>query len=223
MDMTADPSHRDAAFERLSALADGELDEAATAQACAMWRDDASLRVTWHRYQLIGDVLRSDDLVSTGTKDSAFLSALRARLADEPVVLAPQALVAELEAVDERQQANGARVLRRRRWTWIAPSAVAAGFVAVAGVMVVLRNPAPGGVPPVPTLATTGPGLRMTAPGLLPASAMMFGPRAATGGAVIRDPRLDRYLAAHKEFAGSPALGLSPMYLRSASVEVPSR
>lgn len=218
--MTADPSHRDAALERLSALADGELDEAATAQACALWRDDASLRVTWHRYQLIGDILRSDDLVSSGTKDSDFLVALRARLADEPIVLAPQPLMPALdEAETVRRHANGAAVGARRRWTWMAPTAVAAGFVAVAGVLVVLRNPVPQ-ASPVQAFAS-GPGLRLSS-GVRPAAAITFGPQVASGG-VIRDPRLDRYLAAHKDFAGSTALGVSPMYLRSASVEMPAR
>lgn len=77
-------------LEKLSALADGELDSASVAYACAAWRDDEDVRVSWHAYQLVGDVLRSDDLASTPEHDGAFLAALRARLADEPVVLAPQ-------------------------------------------------------------------------------------------------------------------------------------
>src|SRR5688500_8447097 len=83
----SDPS----ALENLSALTDGELDSAAAARACARWRDDPSQRSAWHAYQLIGDVLRSDDLASTARRDAAFLAALRTRLAAEPVVLAPEA------------------------------------------------------------------------------------------------------------------------------------
>ncbi|MBS0444590.1 MAG: sigma-E factor negative regulatory protein [Proteobacteria bacterium] len=211
--MTADPV-RAAVLERLSALADGELDAPATAEACAAWRDDASLRISWHRYQLIGDVLRSDDLVSDGVRDAAFLAGLRARLAAEPVVLAPQMPV---DAFDEpaRNAANGVAV--RRRSAWRAPAAVAAGFFVVAGALLLLRDPAP-----LPGDAPVGGGLRPTA-APVPVAAISFGPQIVTGSGVVRDPRLDRYLAAHKEFAGNSALGLSPMYLRSASVEVPAR
>jgi sigma-E factor negative regulatory protein RseA len=40
---------------------------------------------------------------------------------------------------------------------------------------------------------------------------------------VIRDARLDRYLAAHKQFSGSSALGLPSAFLRSATVESDAR
>ncbi len=35
---------------------------------------------------------------------------------------------------------------------------------------------------------------------------------------VVRDPSLDTYLAAHKQFAGSTALGVPSAFLRSATV-----
>ncbi|HNK20223.1 MAG TPA: sigma-E factor negative regulatory protein, partial [Piscinibacter sp.] len=76
--------------ERLSALVDGEAADDDVKQACVDWRGDAKARQSWHAYQLIGDVLRSDDLASAAGRDEAFLRRLRARLADEPVVLAPQ-------------------------------------------------------------------------------------------------------------------------------------
>jgi sigma-E factor negative regulatory protein RseA len=40
---------------------------------------------------------------------------------------------------------------------------------------------------------------------------------------IIRDARLDRYLSAHQQFAGSSALGQPSRYLRSATVEAPAR
>jgi sigma-E factor negative regulatory protein RseA len=42
-------------------------------------------------------------------------------------------------------------------------------------------------------------------------------------GQVIRDPRLDRYLLAHKQFAGTSVLGPTSGLLRNAAVEVPER
>ena len=62
-------------LEDLSALTDGELEPAQVAEACARWRDDSELRGRWHAYQLIGDVLRSEDLAASGTRDAAFLAA----------------------------------------------------------------------------------------------------------------------------------------------------
>ncbi len=76
-------------FEDLSALADGELEAGAALRVCRTWREQSAVRERWHGYQLIGDVLRSDDLASTARHDEDFLLALRARLAAEPVVLAP--------------------------------------------------------------------------------------------------------------------------------------
>jgi sigma-E factor negative regulatory protein RseA len=40
---------------------------------------------------------------------------------------------------------------------------------------------------------------------------------------MIRDARLDRYLAAHKQFAGSSALGVPSGLLRNATAEVAGR
>jgi sigma-E factor negative regulatory protein RseA len=40
---------------------------------------------------------------------------------------------------------------------------------------------------------------------------------------MIRDPRLERYLVAHKQFAGTSALGVPSAFLRSATVDAESR
>ena len=110
----------------LSALADGQAD--AAEPACGLWRDDAAARQTWHAYHLIGDVLRSEDLAREPGRDAAFLAGLRAKLAAEPVVLAPMT----------------AAPRERARQPWLLPAAAAAGFVAVAGVLEVLRLGTPG-------------------------------------------------------------------------------
>ena len=84
----------DARRQLLSSLMDGELTADDAAEACQLWRQDAQARSDWHAYHLIGDVLRSDDLASAPAHDAAFLQALRQRLADEPVPLAPQPALA---------------------------------------------------------------------------------------------------------------------------------
>lgn len=209
-------------MQALSALADGEVDARLAASISAAWRDDAALRERWHAYHLIGDVLRSDELAGA-EHDAAFLERLRSRLDKEPVVLAPAARAEPPAAVaGASARASGAR---RRRWA--APAAVAAGFVAVAGVLTVTRMPvSTGGTSVGPQLAQVVPSAGTSA------LAGLVGPVAVTDNApdraesssmvMIRDARLDQYLTAHKQFGGSSALGVPPGFLRSATFERPS-
>lgn len=198
-------------LEDLSALADGELEPAEVAQACARWRDDPELRERWHAYQLIGDVLRSEDLAASGARNAAFLAGLRERLATEPVVLAPESAA----AVPDGPMTGAAA--RRGRWAWKAPAAVAAGFVAVAGVLTVVGLPG--------TAPSGGATLARSVPGVSPATALSAASPEAfvANGRVVRDARLDRYLNAHKQFAGTSALGMPSGFLRNAAVEAPNR
>ncbi len=200
--------------ERLSALVDGEIEADEVRLACARWRSDDRARRDWHAYQLIGDVLRSEDLASAPGRDEAFLRNLRVRLADEPVVLAPEPA--------KMPMATG-RALRR----WRTGAAVAAGFVAVAGVLVALQmpgreaEPALASAPAQPTsvvpVTTTAPTTVATSvePSAEPAQLV-------TDGKLIRDARLDRYLAAHQRFAGTSALGVPSAFLRSATAVEPA-
>ena len=231
------------ARERMSALADGALDPYAVARACALWRTDADARATWHAYQVIADVLRSDELAQEAAGDAAFMQALRMRMADEPTLLAPQSLAPQslahqsfahqppapqsLESHEAQREAGSAPMQRSRRWGWMAPSAVAAGFFAVAGVLMVTRAP-DGPSAAEPALA------RLAAPAatapMVSASALLSATPAApevqavaVNGQLIRDAQLDRYLAAHKQFAGSSALGVPSGFLRSATVDMAGR
>ncbi|MDE2397697.1 MAG: anti-sigma 24 factor [Burkholderiales bacterium] len=177
----AELSSDDADRAWLSALADG--DAAGLEHACSAWRDEAEVRVSWHAYHLIGDVLRSDELASQPARDEAFLAGLRSRLAQEPVLLAPTP---------------------RRRPIWAVPAAAAAGFVVVAGAMVVARLPAAGIPDAGPVLALRAPssaaGFTLTSNQPIPAQPIVVGAR------MIRDDRLDSYLRAHREALGGPVL-----------------
>lgn len=220
--MSADDEPGTAAREYLSALVDGELDAAAVARACAHWRESEVSRMSWHAYQLIGDVLRSDDLASDPTRDAAFMAALSARLAEEAVVLAPQSLGStQGDAASAQNVANGAPVWRR---AWLVPSTLAAGFVLVAGALMVTRAPdtAAGRSQSVPLATAVSEGARLA---LAPAaSAAAREPQAVmANGTLIRDARLDGYLAAHNQFAGTSALGVPSGFLRSATVSGPDR
>ena len=196
--------------ERLSALVDGELDGGGVDAACGAWRADAELRRTWHAWHAIGDALRSDDLVCNANADRSFYAAVSARLATEAVVLAPM-----------RHQAVGrsaASMSLRSRWA--VGSAVAAGVFLVAGTFVLVRpgsSPGPERLALVEGTAASSP--VVVAGGDVPA------PQVATiaDQKVIRDAQLDRYLVAHKQFAGSSALGVPSAFLRSATVDSASR
>src|SRR4029434_2055158 len=72
-------------MDKTSALMDGELDARQSDQEYARLSQDKDARASWNTYHLIGDVLRGDAIVS---KD--FNAKLRARLEQEPTVLAPQ-------------------------------------------------------------------------------------------------------------------------------------
>lgn len=169
----------------LSALADG--DAQAADRACARWRDDAQARQTWHAYQLIGDVMRSEDLAGPAARDAAFMAGLRARLEAEPVVLAPAPLVSAAPAA--------------RRQPWLLPVAAAAGFVVVAGVLVLARVGQPGADAPSPGLAQAVP---------------------PAGVVLVRDERLDEYLRAHQAARGGVAVAAPGGAVRQVELAVPA-
>ncbi len=119
--------------EILSALTDGQAGPQEVTRATAAWRDDPQARATWHSYQLIGDALRSPDLLQA-SDGAAFLQSFRARLAQEPVILAPQpARLAQPSPEAQVAETGHAHALKRRPWA--GPAAVAASFVLLVGVM----------------------------------------------------------------------------------------
>ena len=189
-----DPADPEGMRLLLSALSDGEASSAEG--ACRAWRDDARARATWHTYHLIGDVLRSDDLAAPPVRDAAFLAALRVRLADEPVPLAPARL--------------------RRRQLWLLPTAAAAGFVAVAGVMVVARNGAPGDGAALTASRAPDTAITLASSGGAPAVPVLV------EGRLIRDPQLDRYLRAHRSMFATGAMTVPGGSPRSVEVMAPS-
>lgn len=214
----------------LSALMDGELDASQVAAACASWRSEARHRSDWHLYHLIGDTLRSEDLAASPAQGDQFMRRLRERLDREPVVLAPTRIEAAAVAEDPAAAAETAQAARRtgtdphatvatsaaitplrargpRSARWAVPVGVAAGIVAVAGVV----------------WSTRPDSTALMASRVLPT-----GP--AASAAVLRDERatlaeaeLSRYLRAHREVPGLVAPTPTAGYLRNAAYDAGER
>lgn len=203
---------REVRSEQLSALADGQLqgDEFAAALA---WAAQDEGRDTWGVYHLVGDVLRSSDLARP--VNPAFLSRLRDELAKEAPPQRPQA-PAELDPLDHvadhLPEAANASVFR---WKMVAGFASLAAVAAI-GWTSFSQLQGAGGLGA--QLAASSPE-RATAQG-----APVVAVADADGQQVmIRDPRLDELLAAHKQFGSTSALQMPAGFLRNATFETPGR
>jgi sigma-E factor negative regulatory protein RseA len=190
-----EPNSRDDALQALSALADGAASADEQARCMALWRERSDVRARWHQYQLIGDVLRSQELAADPDRDESFLHALRSKLVLEPVPI--------FVALSEPPRAG--------RWT--GPVAAAAGVVAVAAALVVLR---PATSVPEPAAAAVAARDAASA-----AQVNALEPQLrAVNGQLIRDARLDRYFAAHRQSANGAALQLPGAAVRNVDTIV---
>ena len=210
----AQPAPTATSGEWLSNLIDGEALPEDLEQTCRRWRNSPEVRRDWHAYQLIGDVMRSEELASSPARDAAFLQALRGRLAEEPVPLSPAPLPAAARPLPGRE-------VRARRW--LMPAAAVAGFAAV-GVSVLTMRPGTGGPTgwnePVAVVQPAAPdALRRTVASPSSASSPAF----VLDGQVIRDARLDAYFEAHRGAAGPMPSAVPGGALRSVEILVPQR
>ena len=219
----SDRSSTDSSRRILSALADGDATDGEAARAFQAWRDEPDARATWHSYQLIGDVLRSEDLACEPAADAAFLAALRTRLAAEPVVLAPQPR-AEEPAVELPAVANAGAATRSRA-RWQGPMAMAAGFLVVIGGLNIMR---PFGHGSDASLASaTG---AASGPFMAAATAVNNGSSSPLVAVGQQSPaqtkaaadQLAPYLAAHRQSANAP-FQMPGNDLRNASLVQPAQ
>jgi sigma-E factor negative regulatory protein RseA len=169
---------------------------------------------------LVGDVMRggvSHDV----RRDTAFLLRLQEALvqeagtrpAPEPVVtLEPAALAVEpLRSFAGRPSANEARF----QWRWVAGVAVMAVAVSVGWMAV--PGTQQGGVAPMLAQVPGPAPLAGTASAAAMAEAVVLQP------AMIRDPKLDQWLAAHRQFGGASALQAPAGFVRNATFEGAAR
>jgi sigma-E factor negative regulatory protein RseA len=168
---------------------------------------------------LVGDVLRSSDLAQPANPN--FMARLRDELAKEgPVVRPAAAAVQQVDVVAPAMaDAANASVFR---WKMVAGFASLAAVAAIGwtSLATLQGNGAPG--------ATGGAQLAISpesSPNATNPGAPVVAVADADGGAqvMIRDPRLDELLAAHKQFGSTSALQMPAGFLRNATFETPSR
>jgi sigma-E factor negative regulatory protein RseA len=186
--------------ELISALADGQLHGEAFARGVEAAAGDAAAREAWHTYHLIGDVLRSGEYAA-GTAPSAFLGRLQLRLQEEhPVAPATPSPVVVTQGHAAAQAANDTSF----RWKVVAGFASLAAVAAVGWTVV----GSPAGKPEQGQLAAVPPGTVLAD---------------TQRGVMIRDARLDEFMAAHRQLGGASALQMPAGFLRNATFEGPIR
>jgi sigma-E factor negative regulatory protein RseA len=198
--------------ELLSALADGQVDDAEFGAAMDMLAADAGARASWHSYHLVGDLLRQTDL-AVHAGDGSFVARFQTRLAAELQASRPaptsSEVVAMAPALQQRPSANESQF----RWKLVA---ALASVLAVASVSWTALGPRLGGGEALaPQLAQANPPPK--------AGASVVAVAGPGQQVMIRDPRLDQLLAAHKQFGGTSALQMPAGFLRNATYEEPSR
>jgi sigma-E factor negative regulatory protein RseA len=188
--------------ELISAMADGQLRGEAFGRGMDAAASDAVALEAWQMYHLIGDVLRSSELAA-GTLPGLFLSRLQSRLEDEPRPVSEsfgQAPGNALSAGTRRQAASNDTNFR---WKLVA------GFASLTALAAIGWSTVGEFAKPQQTQLAAIP------------SAVV--PVVGAPGPMMRDARLDEFLAAHRQLAGTSALQAPAGFLRNAAFESGSR
>ena len=190
-------------IQQVSALVDGELQGPAVDDALRALAHDPQALQAWDTYHLIGDALRSPELCAMGPS-AGFMSRLSERLTAEPVPVRAAAAepVSSVGVITARDSANDGLF----RWK------LAAGFASVAAIAAVGWTMAGALLAPAPQLAST-------TRGVTPALVLAGSER----GAMLRDPRLDELLSAHRQVGAVTALQAPGSFLQNATFETPAR
>ena len=213
--------------EAVSALADGHLQGDYFARTVDRLCVDDELQDTWRTYHVVGDVLRAGRQPAC-TDSSQFLARFQARLAAEPVQPLP---VVQPESVPMvRAPAANEPVFRWKLVAGVA-SLTAAAAIGWSWVGNGVAVPAPGAQLASQQIAPAQPSVEGSV-----LAAMQQNTPAASGDAtrvlvgsnsagtpqvMLRDPRLDQLLEAHRQAAGGAQMPSG--FLRNATFDGPSR
>ena len=190
--------------DHVSALMDGELQGSAQQASVETLLKDARAQEAWHRYHLIGDILRSDELAA-GARDLEFLTKLESRLSQE--TMAARVEMPERVAVlppdgKHHTSANSDRF----RWRMAAGGALTLAL-AVMAVFVLEPNMGRADIP------------MAVAPQIMPDTQANVVAISVAPDGMIRDPRLDQLLSAHQQLGGHSALQMPSGFLRNATYD----
>lgn len=195
-------------MELVSALVDGQLRGKEFSQALELIAEAPDARAAWHDFHLVGSVLRSGERMADGG-DAAFVARVRLRLQQEGNLLpseAARALPMQLEPAHRAHSANEPIF----RWKLVAGLASLAAVLAIGWNAVSVLDAQTNAV----QLA------QMAQPAWVAQQGKGMGGEPQV---MIRDPRLDELLAAHKQFGGTSALQMPSGFLRNATFEGPAR
>ncbi len=206
--------------EAISALADGQLRGQEFVRAVEAVHTNGDARAAWHAYHLVGDVLRTGDLPDRGN-DLDFVVRLQARLQEERIVTvapdAPKEIADTAISTGAKSHVDTKKDSSNASWfNW----RVGVGLATVSAVAVLSWSLAGGGV---------GGGrsdllAAVPMPAAVQATSLASGQ--AAGGqepVMIRDPRLDELMAAHRQFGGASALQMPTGFLQNATFESSGR
>ena len=202
------PEDDDADRELVSALADGELRAEELSRAMELLGQSDQALASWRSYHVTSDALRGADMAITG-REQAFVARLRVQL--EGAAITRGQTGAEVQGLPgwidvSRQAAGRAANDPARRWKWLAAAASIVAVAAIGWQLVGLDDSA---APSAQLSQMGGTDMKATVDA---ASAVM-----------LRDPRLDELMAAHKQFGGTSALQMPSGFLRNATFDGPSR
>lgn len=251
------PEATPSSLSALSAWVDGELPtqdwDASWQEVCEdVEHDDDPLDV-WHRYHLIGEVLRAPVsapvvcthagqdsaelarrimlLAQAPAKDQSSVDQMQqaqdtvAQPAQAPLLLAVQAKpIEDADRISSRREAANDGVFR---WKMVSGLASVVAVMGVAwGVMgggvqqhaagpLLAQTPAPASTPAWPSSG----GAQLVVQGGASSTVLVSTPQ----GQVLRDPRLDTLLQAHRQAGGASALQVPAGFLRSATFDSTQR
>jgi sigma-E factor negative regulatory protein RseA len=213
--------------ERVSSMLDGELGDAEMDLVLASFKTPAGkhLQAEWDIYHEIGDVLRSEELDASLSKN--FSTRFSARLEQEPVLLAPKRSNEEKPESVQAVLANVHTIRSTATARYVAITSIAA-MVMVAFIMAPQVIPLLNGAnnsttqltrsevtdaatPASIKLATNSSSANFTA-----TKDLEFAPKLENQVEMLRDPRLDSYLLAHQRVA--PTLDNGARYIKPANV-----
>ncbi len=200
--------------EQVSALVDGQLRGAEFAQTVKLLETRSEARAAWDTYHLVGDVMRSGHAHATA-HDAEFIARLRLRMVNHATNPDATKLIAT-DALSIRaggQKFSKSASANDGWWKRVAglASVAAVGMVVWQGFQYTGAG-MPGqplGSPQIAQVAAA-PAMAAVQASSSPGGSPML---------MLRDPRLDALLAAHRQFGGTSALQMPSGFLRNATFE----